>query len=199
MSNFWQRIFKLEQAVDNSSPAQPVIHELLQRSEEEAADYLTWKSSFILRQLLEWLNQQYAVYNKHPQQVDKSIGFLNTPSSKGFLIYFHQTNYTRREATHLFDYFKERVKVLNYRTQLSDTRTFNRRDWVETIEKHYLKPRLQFVEGEKQDQQFGNIMIELELRNDQVHNLRLRATSYRDHNYQEAKDFAGLMKHLLEI
>jgi hypothetical protein len=197
MSNFWQRIFKLKEGVESSSPAQPVIHELIQRSDEEQADYLSWKSSFILRQLLDWLQQQYAVYQRHPQRVDKSIGFLNTPSSRGFLIYFHQTNYTRREATHLFDYFKERVKSLNYRTQLSDTRTFNRNDWVETVEKHYLKPRLQFMEGEKQDQQYGNITIELELRNDQVHNLRLRATHYRDHNYQEAKSFEELMSYLL--
>lgn len=197
MSNFWQRIFKLEEAVDSSSPNQPVIHELIQRSDEEQADYQAWKSSFILRQLLDWLSTQYAVYRSQPQQVDKGIAFLNTPSSKGFIVYFYQTNYTRREATHLFDYFKDRVKMLNYRTQLSDTRTFNRKDWVETIEKHYLKPRLQFVEGEKQDQQFGNITIELELRNDQVHNLRLRATHYRDFNYHEAKGFEELMLLLL--
>lgn len=197
MSGFWQRLFNLEKAVAQSSSSQPIIHELIQRSVEEITDYEQWKSSYILRRLIDWLADQYTVYHKRGSVNDDGIDFLNLPSSKGFILYFHRTNYTRREATFLFDYFKERIKTLNYRTQISDTKTYNRNQWVETVEKHYLKPRLEFTEGEKMNQQFGNIMIELEIRNDQIHNLRLRATHYQDFNFSPVLDFHELMQHLL--
>lgn len=197
MSGFWQRLFNLEKAVAQSSHSQPIIHELIQRSAEEIIDYEQWKSSYILRRLIDWLTDQYTIYHREGSVKDDGIDFLNLPSSKGFILYFHRTNYTRREATFLFDYFKERVKTLNYRTQISDTRTYNRNQWVETVEKHYLKPRLAFIEGKKMNQQFGNIMIELEIRNDLIHNLRLRATHYQDFNFSPVLDFHELMQHLL--
>ena len=64
MSGFWQRLFNLEKAVAESSPSQPAIHELIQRSEEEIADYERWKDSFILRRLVDWLADQYAIYSE---------------------------------------------------------------------------------------------------------------------------------------
>jgi hypothetical protein len=132
MPNLWQRLFKLEQEVTQSSPARPAIHELIERSPAELADYEQWKSSFILRRLLDWLADQYAIYLHDPQAIDGHTDFLNTPSSQGFILHFHDTNYTRREATFLFDYLKERVLTLNYRTQISDTMTYTRPRWVET-------------------------------------------------------------------
>lgn len=198
MSGFWQRLLNLEKAVKESSPSQPAIHELIQRSEEELADYEQWKSLFILKRLLSWLEDQYTTYRQKRASNDQSIDFLKLPSSQGFILYFHRTNYSLREATFLFDYFKERVKTLNYRTQISDTRTYSRNQWVERVEKHYLKPRLDYAEGEKMNQQFGNITIELEVRNDEVHNLRLRATHYQDFNFTPVQDFNDLMKVLLD-
>ncbi|MCB0637929.1 MAG: hypothetical protein KDC54_14975 [Lewinella sp.] len=198
MPNFWRRILGLAEQVEQSSPHTPVIHELIQRSEEEQADFAQWKNSFVLRRLLDWLSDQYAVFRVAPGDIDEALDFLQTPSSNGFVIHFFKTNYSRREVTHFFDYLKERVKTLPYRTQLSDTRTYNRPNWVETIEKHYLKPRSDREEGEKIDQQFGNITIELELRNDEVLNLRFRATHYQDHLFEPPRPFVELMQVLLE-
>ena len=197
MSNFWKRLFQLQEQTEQSSPSRPAVHELIARSPEEKADYEQWKSSFVLRRLLDWLGDQYAIYLHRPTEIDKALDFLDTPSSKGFIIHFHQTNYSRREITHLFDYFKERVLLLNYRTQISDTMTYSRKHWVETVEKHYLKPRVQFETGQKMDQQFGNIMIKLEVRDDKVNNLRLRATHYQDFNYLPPQEFRGLLQQLL--
>ena len=92
---------------------------------------------------------------------------------------------------------EERVRALNYRTQISDTRTYHRADWVETIQRHYLKPRPNFQEGKKMDQAYGNVMIELELRNDQVQNLRFRATSYQDRLFNDALEFKELMQEVM--
>lgn len=199
MAGFWQKLFGMAKTIEESSLGNPAVHELIARSDDELVDYQRWKTTFVPRRMLQWIGEQYSVSLHRSNDTDLTIDFLDTPSSQGFIVHIHQTNYSRREATFLFDYFKERIQTLNYRSQISDRRTYNRRDWVETVEKHYLKPRHTFEQGKKLDQQFGNVMIELELRNDVVHNLRLRATHYVDHNYLPPQSFADLMGILLEM
>lgn len=199
MSGFWQRLFNLQQAVENSSPAVPAIHELIQRSEEEQKAYEEWRDSYVAKQLRKWVRDEYQYYQQAGKsRADGHVDFLNIPSSQGFIVHFRQTNYSRQEATFFLDFLKERVKTLNYRTQISDTRTYSRNSWIETVERHYLKPRLDIVEGQKMDQQFGNITIELEIRDEVVHHLRLRATHYQDYNFLPVQDFKDLMTILLE-
>lgn len=199
MSGFWQRLFNLQQAVENSSPSVPAIHELIQRSEEDQAAYQEWRDSYVLKQLRQWIRDEYHHYlQKGKSRASGNVDFLKIPSSQGFIAHFRQTNYSRQEATFFFDFLKERVKTLNYRTQISDTRTYSRSSWIETVERHYLKPRLEIIEGKKMDQQFGNITIELEIRDEVVHHLRLRATHYQDFNFLPVQDFKDLMTVLLE-
>ena len=127
------------------------------------------------------------------------MSFLDTPSAKGFVIHFHRTAYSREEITHFFHYLKERILEFNYRTQISDRRIFSRKDWVETQERHYLKPRTrkQRMAGPQVrgglEQQFGNLSVEFELRDDRPWNLRLRATTYQDALYAEPQSFRALM------
>jgi len=69
---------------------------------------------------------------------------------------------------------------------------------VETVQRHYLKPSLKLkVAGEKAGQAYGNINIELLLRNEKAVNLKFSATSYRDHQFKEASDFDELMRKIL--
>lgn len=192
MANIWDKVRNLFREAEQSTPAHPTVHELIERDEPELTDYEDWKKTLAKQRLLNWLVDQYAVF-RGDGRVDRAIDFLNTPSSKGFVIHFHDTNYSRREVTHFFHYLKERVQSLGYRVQISDRRIFPRSTWVETQERHYLKPRNKYVKGEPIDQKFGNITIELESRDDVVRNLRLRATSYRDALYAEAGSFPALM------
>ena len=194
MANFWDNIKKLFQVGGESSPSNPAIHEVIARSEEEKADFTRWKETIVCKRLVNWLGDQYALYRVLPGDVDEAIGFLNTPSSKGFVIHFSQTQYSLRDATHLLDLLCERVRVLRYSPQVSDRRTFSRGDWVETVERHYLKPRTDFRKDGPFEQRFGNVMIELVLRNEQPHHLKFSATSYTDSKYREAEDFQALMQ-----
>jgi len=175
------------------------MHELIRRDDAFKEEYDNWKSSYILRRLLDDIRDAYTGYQATPRRKTPHIDFLDIPSSKGFIFHFHATNYSRKEATFLFDYFKERIRTLNYRTQISDTRTYTRNHWVETVERHYLKPRFDIVEGEQMNQQYGNITIELEIRNDKIHHLRLRATHYQDRNFSPVLDFSELMTFLLQV
>ena len=198
MSNFWKKIKNIFNSVEESSSINPTIHELIERSEKQKADYEYWKNTLPSRRMMDWLNSEYITYLTTPENIDKSIDFLNTPSSKGFVIHFSRTQYRVEEITHLFDFLKEKVQTLPYRSYVSDTKTYPKNNFVETIQRHYLKPSLKLKsQGQKAKQAFGNISIELLLRNDKVVNLKFSATSYRDHQFEEADDFNGLMKVVL--
>jgi hypothetical protein len=192
---FWNQIKSIFNQAENSSSSAPTVHELIRRSEAELEDYAHWKTTAAPRRLLDWLSEQYARHNDG-QITDTTIGFLKLDSSKGFVIYFKEMNYNREEITHFFHYLKERVLTLNYRSDISDRRIFPRRDWIETQERHYLKPKVDLNDA-VMDQAYGNIMIEFELRDDQPHNLRLRATVYNDSLYEAKGSFGGLVMALV--
>jgi len=195
LPDFWNKIKSLFQSSERSSPSQPVVHEIIQRTEAEKAAFEKWKTTVSARRLLDWLHSQYAAYRSPTSRTDNAIAFLNTPSAKGFVIHFHQTQYRPTEILNLFDWLQEKVLTMPYVSYVSDTRTYNRPQWVETIQRHYLKPSLNFkkTKEEKFNQGFGNIKIELELRDDKIYNLRFSATTYTDHNFTEADEFEELM------
>lgn len=197
MADFWDRLRNLFRTVEESSPSNPAVHELIRRSEDEKQDYAFWKDTLVRRRLQNWLADQYALFRVAPDDIDEALDFLDTPSSKGFVVYFFKTGYSRRDVQHFFDYLRERVLELGYRTQISDTRTFSRPQWVETVERHYLKPPSRDREAGKFFQEFGNITIENHLRDEQVHYLKFRATIYKDHQFHEAKTFQQLMQEVL--
>ena len=198
MSKFWNKIKNIFNTAESSSSVNPTIHELIERTPNEIADYEYWKNSLSSRRLMDWLYNEYITYLTAPKNIDRSIDFLNTPSSKGFVVHFSLTNYRLDEVTHLFDLLKEKVKELPYRTYVSDTRSYPKNDYVETVQRHYLKPSLKLkTPGEKAGQAFGNINIELLLRNNKVVNLKFSATSYTDHQFEDARDFDELMREVL--
>jgi|AntRauTorckE5430_2_1112549.scaffolds.fasta_scaffold01998_2 hypothetical protein len=189
---FWNQIKSIFHQAEASSVTAPTIHELIERDDDALAAYEQWKRTAGPRRLLDWLMEQYSRH-QNGQRTDETVGFLDTPSSKGFVVHFREMNYSREEITHFFHYLRERVLALDYRPDISDRRVFPRRDWVETQERHYVKPRVDFTDP-KMNQAFGNVMIEFELRNDLPHNLRLRATIYQDAMYKDAGSFGGLME-----
>ena len=195
MSYFWKKIKNVFSAAEASSSIHPTIHEVIDRSEKEVVDYEHWKNSLAARRLIDWLKNEYFTFLTSPKNIDRSIDFLNSASKKGFVIHFSNMEYRLEEITFLFDYLKERVKELPYRIYVSDTRTYPKNDSVETIHRHYLKPSLKLkVASQKAGQEFGNITIEMLLKNDQIVNLKFSATTYRDHQFKEAGNFNDLMK-----
>lgn len=197
MPNVWDFFKNFFHEAEKSSASNPLVHELIERSTKEKWALEEWRGSLPCLRLFDYLSAQHATYQSNPDDIDRAITFLNTPSSKGFAIHFALTDYTPQDSKHFFDILKEKVLTLNYRSQISDTRTWSEKKWVQTVERHYLKPRQSWADGKKIDQQFGNITIELTLRNDQPHQLTFRATHYSDRLYANASDFQGLMQTVL--
>ncbi|MGK0366142.1 MAG: hypothetical protein ACI85O_003215 [Saprospiraceae bacterium] len=196
--DIWAKVKDFFRQAEESSSSKPLIHEMIERTEEEKDGYEFWKRRLISKRLLNWISDQYAIFKALPNDTDKAMDFLDTPSSKGFVIHFYKTEYSERDVTYLFDLLKEKILVLEYRTQISDRRQFNRPDWVEKIERHYLKPKPDFLKTEKFNQGFGNITVELLFRNDKPHQLKFQATIYKDHLFKEAETFQNLIKSIVK-
>lgn len=199
MKDIWDYLKGLFHQEEESSASNPYLHELISRTELEKAAFSDWKGSLEHRRLVDWLSDQYAIWQAFPQQLDPAIDFLNTPSSKGFAVHLHKTRYSRQEATWLLDFLKEQVLLLHYKVQVSDTRTWTQKSGVETVERHYLKPRMALPDGDKCNQRYGNVTVELSLRNDLPRLLKFQTTSYRDHLYTEALHFRDLMHAVLTL
>lgn len=198
MKDIWDYFKGLFQKAAESSPSNPYIHELISRPKEYKPAFEAWKYSATCQRLSEWVEGQYGLWQVLPDDTDDAIDFLDTPSSKGFVIYLNKTtDFQKQDAFHFFDLLKERVQTLNYKSQISDTRTWIHQSRVETVERHYLKPRPSWAENSKFDQRFGNITIELFLRNDAPQQLKFRATSYNDHLYSKAESFSDLIQAIL--
>lgn len=195
---FWDSITDLFRSAEESTPGNAAIHELIDRGEDYQTRYDQWKKTQGSRRLLDWIIEQYATH-KAGQPADAGLGFLKLSTSAGFVIYIDSLNYQPEEFEFFFDFLKERVLALNYRSAISDRRVFNRKNWVETQERHYLKPKTDFSPTELIDQVFGNITIEHELRDGKPHNLRLRATFYSDALYKEANTFGALLMALSDF
>ncbi|MEO1434658.1 MAG: hypothetical protein AAFV80_03925 [Bacteroidota bacterium] len=197
MSELWNQFKNLFRKADESSPSNPLIHEVIQRSEEEKAVYTEWVESLEKRRMIDWINMEYFTYLSNPTEVDPNLDFLETPMSNGFVLHFRPELHQRLDFVHFLDYLKAQVLKIGYMSYVSDVRSYQKGKQVEEVQRHYLKPRKQFRPDQKMDQRYGNIMIELLSRNDQVVNLKFSATGYHDRKFETMLEFKELFREVL--
>ena len=198
-SYLWNQIKSWFNKAEVSSPVNPYMHEVIERTETEVSAFEKWENSLIKRQLLHWLHDQYAVFLTDVNKLDQQIDFLQTPSSNGFVIHFNETNYQAIEIICLFDHLRNKTLTKNYKNYLSDRRTYTRGDSVESKERHYLKPPRPDFSSPKINQLFGNVTIELLFKNDHIIHLKYSATHYTDHKYLPPDPFEHLMRTLTQL
>lgn len=195
VSDLWSRVKELFGQAAQSSAQQPAVHELIQRTEAEHIFKEKFIGKLVHRRLNDWLIDQYAIFSTSDEKGDTTINFVSTKSLRGFVIHFRETQYSRAEIIAFFDYLKDRVLTLNYTSYVSDVKQYNRGQWSEEMQRHYLKPsiRLKEIKNKKINQQFGNINIELLTRNAKVWDLKFSATIYNDHIYNSGEPFGSLL------
>ncbi len=194
----WTWLQQFLRRTEQSTAAHPALHEPLQRSEEERADFERWTRTLVCRRLLDWLIGQYATFLTCPDELDEAIDFLDLPAARGFVIHLHQTGYSARDARHLMDYLCDRVRRLGYRLQLADRRAFQREGAWEEVERYYLKPRPNRGAQGRQNQRFGNVLIQLSWRDGLLYHLTFQANVYRDRLFEAPQAFGDLMRALAE-
>ena len=195
----WDYFKNLFQQAEESTPSNPVIRAAIQRSVDEQDAYNLWKRTHSPQKMLRYINKQYANHLIEPENMDNAFGVLDTPSTKGFVMHFSDLRDNAKDFKHLFDFLQEKVLEIGYKHYMSDTRTYNQPLWVENVERHYLKPPIDFANEAKTilKQRYGNILIELLYRNDPLVNLKFRATRYIDHSFTPAESFTDLIRQIV--
>lgn len=176
---------------------QPILQEMLNRSREKQESYEQWVQSGQKKLALSVIQQQYEAFQMSKGDNSKAV-FLQTSQSKGFLYYFDEQVLTKKDFQHIFDDFKAQILPLNYTTYVSDVKHYTRANYVETIERHYLKPRFNWDEATNLSKQlYGNILIEHVLHDNHPKHLKLLCNYYSDRRWENPLPFEQLMNILL--
>ena len=176
-------------------PKQPVVTELLKRSERELAAYAAWESSSARKHLIEDLDRAYHLKRQQIESAMK-VHILDSQYANGFAITYNQL-FTPANFKFLFDYFKDQVLSMGYKLAQGDRRISDKETYEETIEKWYLKPQTSDFDQEQIDQRYGNVIIEFVSVNRNPSYMRLMANVYQDRLYAKAEPFEELFNNLV--
>ena len=184
----------------------PFIQEEIKRSESFKNAYFKWLNEGKYRWLLQKIYQGYEA-KKQNKTDDLQIHLLQSTGANGFAVSYSLLM-EDKDLQFLLDYFRERVLTMGYKSYTSELRIFDRKEYVEAIEKHYLKPITEKVMPENAhyhpsnkeiyDQKYGNIIIEYITIDDKPSFLRLMRHYYSDFLYTPARPFDELVGALLD-
>ncbi len=177
-------------------PGSAAVHEVLNRTSREAQQYDAWKDTTAPHKLLQEVAQAY-YYKRTNIRGSLDVHLFNTDYANGFAITYSPA-ISSQVFKHLFDYLKDKVLQMQYRLVNADRRIIDRENYVETIEKYYLKPAAEMQQTAPIDQQYGNIVIEYILIDNQPSYIKLLASIYSDSLYKDALSYNEFMQKLFE-
>lgn len=177
------------------APKQPVVTELLKRSEKELNEYISWKQSTGRGLLIDDFDRAYHLKKQQIESAMK-VHILDSQYANGFAITFNEL-FTPTNFKFLFDYFKDQVLAMGYKLAQGDRRISDKDSYEETIEKWYLKPQTGDFGKELIDQRYGNVIIEFVSVNRKPSYMRLMANVYQDRLYAKAEPFEELFNNLV--
>ncbi len=176
---------------DKDSDKARAIHEVLKRSPQVQKEFDDWKDSGEREELIKELAMAY-YYKKTNIRSEIDIHLFNTAYANGFALSYHE-RIGSKNFQHLADYFRDKVIKMGYRLVNADRRILDRGNYVESIEKYYLKPPLSAEDlaqhSVQNNQMFGNISIEHVLIDNQPSYLKVLASIYSDRQFLEAESY----------
>ncbi len=167
--------------------------ELLVRSEDYKKKYRNWMSSGEAVKLIKRVERSYYL-KKNRMKGDYEVHLFNSPAANGFALTYHP-DISPVEFQFLLDYWRDRTLLLNYRLANTDRQLREKENYIQTTEKHYLKPPLTMGQ-KKSEQRYGNILLEYVLINHQPNYIKLMVTIYSDHLFTTADPFDELVDYL---
>lgn len=195
MMEFLDNLFgKLFPEKKENRPVQ--VMELLRRSNKYQLAYATWKESPEARQILKEIDRSY--YLKRNQiQGDYTIHLFQSAAANGFAITYHPA-LSPQFFQFLLDFWRDRMLAIGYRLANTDRQIRDKDTYVETVEKHYLKPPLTKNQAQA-EQRFGNVLLEYVLVDQQPSYIKVLATIYSDRLFTEALSFEELLEQLFSM
>lgn len=177
------------------NPKAAFIHEVLKRSDEEIHQYEAWKTTENANSLIADVERGYFM-KKQGIVSAIDVHLLDSQYSNGFAVSFND-QFSPDSFTFVFDFLKERGLEQGYKLSQGDRRILDKDTYEETIEKWYLKPLAEDLNGVA-NQKFGNILIEKTEIDRKPSYLKLMANVYQDRLYSEAKPFSELIEQLFK-
>jgi len=184
----------------------PLIKENLKRSEKEELEFQIWSSSADAKYWFARIYESYHLKRQGLPSQDIQVHLFSSAASNGLAITYTNAM-SSKQFRFLFDKLKDAILNLPYPYKLytSDRAHYERNNYVETIEKHYLKP----VYGTNKEvgtelktdgqlpQFYGNILIEYIQIDGEPSFIRLLANIYSDRLFLDALPFEELVEKVL--
>lgn len=174
---------------------QPIIHEVMERTEVELGAYKAWKNS---ERRTDLVNDFDRAYSLKKQMVESSmeVHLLESQYSNGFAITYND-QIPVDQFKHLFDFLKDQILDVGYKLAQADRRIKHKGQYEESIEKWYLKPLAEDLQASVIDQRYGNVLIELVSIDRKPSYLKLMANVYQDRLYTKALPFEELYNRII--
>ena len=191
LDNLWNQWFP-----DKKEKRKIQVLEELHRSESYEAAYLSWRTGKEVEDLIKAVERSYYL-KKNQIQGEYPIHLFHSAAANGFALTYHP-GLSPRTFQFLLDFWRDRMIALGYRLANTDRQIREKEHFVETIEKHYLKPPLT-KNSPVAEQRFGNVLLEYVLVDQEPSYLKVMATIYSDRLFTEAQPFDDLLEHLFSI
>ncbi|HAA13550.1 MAG TPA: hypothetical protein DCE41_18405 [Cytophagales bacterium] len=166
-------------------------HEVISRTAKEEISREAWADQ--IPEVLDTLSKSYH-YKKMGIKAPWQVHLFDSPTANGFALSFPR-NLGKLGFQHLFDLLKEQVQAMGYRLANSDRKHTDKGQFVQTVERHYLKPNVRQFEPPV-DQRYGNVLIELVKEDDDPRYIKVMTTAYNDRQYQPAAPFHDFLERL---
>lgn len=190
-NEIWEQLF-------TAQPRRPqvAVKERLIRSPSYVNNYIEWKSSQQPRALIREVEKAY-YYKRNQIQGFYQVHLLQSAPANGFALSYHP-HIGEESFRFLFDYWRDAMLALGYRLKNTDRHMREMPAYVQTTEKHYLKPPLRRQQLPL-NQLYGNVLLEHVQLNGKPSYLKVQANIYADHSYTEALPFDELASRLFAV
>ena len=166
----------------------------LKRDDVFKEQFESWKNSPQATSLIEKVAENYKLSYTEGLPNDV-VGYHEGQGFKG--IYIKNNQLISKEAClYLMDLFMERAETLNYRHYHSMEEQKLKGDHILYRQYHYLKPEINNLEA-PYHQEYGNILIEYDMCDDEPQFLKVSLTTYSGFDYLEPRPAAELFRTLL--
>lgn len=163
------------------------VTEPLKRSDQFLQEYETWRSEFGEPRLIPFLKAEYRSRSL------PGLIWIEQTHMRG--LYLKPSDHlSAKDLSFALDLLAERMIDLGYRKYTADITSRSKGDKVERTCRRYLKPPIDLEPP--RDQLYGNILLELVSKNEEIKGLRFTSTIYTDRSYKDGLPFAELIQKL---
>jgi len=185
-----ERLFKSDPSGKNTSGNNSIKSEQINRTASFMQEYKEWLDSGNFKMALNEILNQYIMYENGEEG---NLLLMNGDSANGFILY----GINEPAVFYMMDYLKDTIRDSGYTLFNADRNVYQQPDHFKVVERYFLKPKLSGDDFHGLRKQiYGNILIEVELKDDTPKYLKLLSTTYQDHKYEKAFSFDELFKYL---